>query len=109
MSINVKLLAQICEIPGTSGFEHDVRNFVKKELKGIVDEMYTDHMGNLIALKKGQSDKKRVMAAAHMDEIGFIVTHIDEKGFRATEQCETGCIVCAVYLSPREKCYARPS
>ncbi len=81
MAINVKLLAQICEIPGTSGFEHDVRNFVKKELKGIVDEMYTDHMGNLIALKKGKSSAKRVMAAAHMDEIGFMVTHIDEKGF----------------------------
>jgi len=81
MAINVKLLAQICEIPGTSGFEHDVRNFVKKELKGLVDEMYTDHMGNLIALKKGKSSAKRVMAAAHMDEIGFMVTHIDEKGF----------------------------
>ncbi len=81
MSINVKLLADICRIPGTSGFEHKVRAFVQKELKGYVDEMYTDHMGNLITIKKGKSSKKRVMAAAHMDEIGFMVTHIDEKGF----------------------------
>lgn len=81
MAINVKLLADICRIPGTSGFEHKVRGFVQKELKGFVDEMYTDHMGNLITIKKGKSDKKRVMAAAHMDEIGFMVTHIDDKGF----------------------------
>lgn len=81
MSINVKLLADICRIPGTSGFENKVRAFVQKELKGYVDEMYTDHMGNLITIKKGKSSKKRVMAAAHMDEIGFMVTHIDEKGF----------------------------
>jgi endoglucanase len=81
MAINVKLLADVCRIPGTSGFEHKVRAFVQKELKGIVDEMYTDHMGNLITIKKGKSDKKRAMAAAHMDEIGFMITHIDDKGF----------------------------
>ena len=71
MAINVKLLADICRIPGTSGFEHKVRAYVQKELKGVVDEMYTDHMGNLITIKKGKSDKKRAMAAAHMDEIGL--------------------------------------
>ena len=38
-------------------------------------------MGNVVALKKGRSSAKRAMAAAHMDEIGFIVTHVDDKGF----------------------------
>ena len=38
-------------------------------------------MGNVIALKKGKDDTKSVMIAAHMDEIGFIVTHINDKGF----------------------------
>ncbi|MGB1248718.1 MAG: M42 family metallopeptidase, partial [Chitinophagales bacterium] len=81
MSINVKLLADICKIPGAPGFEFDVRNFVKKELAGVVDELKTDNMGNLIAIKKGKDSSKRAMVAAHMDEIGFIVTHIDDKGF----------------------------
>ena len=81
MSINVKLLADICEIAGAPGFEYRVRNLVKEELKDIADEMYTDNMGNLICIKKGKSSEKRVMTAGHMDEIGFIVTHIDEEGF----------------------------
>ena len=38
-------------------------------------------MGNVVALKKGKSSKMKVMAAAHMDEIGFIVTHVDKEGF----------------------------
>jgi tetrahedral aminopeptidase len=80
MAINVPLLKRICEIPGTSGFEHQVRNLVKKELKGICDDMYTDHMGNLVAVMKGKA-RKKVMVAAHMDEIGFMVTNIDDKGF----------------------------
>ena len=45
------------------------------------DKLYEDGMGNLIALKKGKSSEKRAMVAAHMDEIGFIVKHIDKKGF----------------------------
>lgn len=79
--INVSLLKEICEIPGVPGHEQKVREVVKRELKGIVDDISVDNMGNLIALKKGKSSAKKVMAAAHMDEIGFIVHHIDDNGF----------------------------
>jgi tetrahedral aminopeptidase len=78
--MNVKLLAKICSIPGASGFENKVRDFIEKEIKDYVDFIETDNMGNLYAVKKGTKDKK-VMVAAHMDEIGFIVKHIDDKGF----------------------------
>jgi len=81
MSIDVDLLARICEAPGAPGFEKEIRKLVLDELKGLADEVRTDNMGNVIALKKGRSSKKKAMAAAHMDEIGFIVTHIDDKGF----------------------------
>jgi putative aminopeptidase FrvX len=80
MAINVQLLAEICETPGVSGFEQKVRELVLRELKGLVDDISVDNMGNVTALKKGKKPKK-IMAAAHMDEIGFIVTHIDDKGF----------------------------
>lgn len=80
MAINVKLLAEICETPGVSGFEQQVRKIVLRELKGLVDEVSLDNMGNITALKKGEK-RKKVMAAAHMDEIGFIVTHVDDNGF----------------------------
>ena len=81
MSINVTLLKEICEVAGAPGFEQRVREIVYRELEGVVDELNTDPMGNVIALKKGKSSDKRSMAAAHMDEIGFIVTHIDDQGF----------------------------
>ncbi|MFL2568409.1 MAG: M42 family metallopeptidase [Flavobacteriales bacterium] len=50
------------------------------EIKPFVDEISIDNMGNVVAIKKGK-EKKKVMIGAHMDEIGFIVTHIDDKGF----------------------------
>ncbi|MBS1611267.1 MAG: M42 family metallopeptidase [Bacteroidetes bacterium] len=81
MSINVALLKQICEVPGVPGHEQKVRELVTKELNGVVDSITVDNMGNLIALKKVKSSEKPVMAAAHMDEIGFIVSHIDDNGF----------------------------
>ena len=80
MSINIQLLAEICETPGVSGFEQKVRELVLRELKGLVDEITIDNMGNITALKKGLK-RKKIMAAAHMDEIGFMITHIDDKGF----------------------------
>jgi endoglucanase len=80
MSINVKLLKEICEVAGAPGHEQRVREIVLRELKKLADKVTIDNMGNVTALKKGKKDKK-VMIAAHMDEIGFIVTHIDENGF----------------------------
>ena len=77
---NKKLLAEICEAAGAPGHEQRVREIVLREVKSLVDEIRIDNMGNVVAIKKGK-ENKRVMIAAHMDEIGFMVTHIDEKGF----------------------------
>ncbi len=80
IDFNVKLLEAICVTPGAPGREEKIRNLVAAEIKPFVDELSTDNMGNLIAVKKGR-DPKKVMVAAHLDEIGFMVTHIDDKGF----------------------------
>jgi putative aminopeptidase FrvX len=78
--INTALLKQICETPGAPGFEQKIRSLVVQQVKPLCDELSIDNMGNVIAVKRGQS-RKKVMVAAHMDEIAFIVTHIDEEGF----------------------------
>ena len=81
MSVDIPLLARICEAPGAPGFEKKIREVVLSEIAGLADEIRTDNMGNVVALKRGRSSEKKTMAAAHMDEIGFIVTHVDDKGF----------------------------
>lgn len=78
--INTDLLKQICEAPGAPGFEQKIRSLVVQQVKPLCDELSIDNMGNVIAVKRGKS-RKKVMVAAHMDEISFIVTHIDEEGF----------------------------
>lgn len=80
MSINVELLKEICEVAGAPGYEQRVREVVLREVTPMVDEVSTDSMGNVVAVKKGKEPKK-VMIGAHMDEIGFIVTHVDDNGF----------------------------
>lgn len=80
MSINTTLLAEICQAPGAPGHEQRIREIVIREVTPLVDDLSIDNMGNITAVKKGKSDKK-VMIGAHMDEIGFIVTHIDDNGF----------------------------
>ena len=81
MSLDIDLLSRICEAPGAPGFEKRIRELVLTEIADLADEIRTDNMGNVVALKKGRSSAKRAMAAAHMDEIGFMVTHIDDNGF----------------------------
>lgn len=83
MALDISLLSQICETPGAPGFEKRIRDLVLSELKKgkLADEVSVDAMGNVVALKKGKSSEQKAMAAAHMDEIGFIVTHIDDQGF----------------------------
>jgi tetrahedral aminopeptidase len=80
MSINIKLLKEICEVAGAPGHEQRVREIVLREVKKLADSVSVDNMGNVIAVKKGKTDQ-RVMVAAHMDEIGFMITHIDDQGF----------------------------
>jgi tetrahedral aminopeptidase len=81
MSFDLPLLSRVCEAPGAPGFEKIIREVVLKEIEGLYDELSIDNMGNVIAVVKGRSSEKRVMSAAHMDEIGFVVTHVDDKGF----------------------------
>lgn len=75
------LLKKLCETPGVSGVEEQIRKVVANELKPLVDELSVDAMGNLIGIKRGAEDGPRVMVACHIDEIGFRVRHIDDKGF----------------------------
>ena len=81
MAINVKLLKKICEAPGVPGYESRIRRIILDEVTPLVDSVEVDNMGNVITIKKGKSSEKRAMVGAHMDEIGFMVTHIDDKGF----------------------------
>ena len=76
------LIQKLVETPGPSGFEHEIRDKVREAIGNTADEIRVDAMGSLIA-KKGTKaeDGMRVMISAHIDEIGLMVTHIDENGF----------------------------
>ena len=79
-----KLLKTLTEAFGPSGYEDQVREIVRAEVEPLVDEIRVDVLGNLIARKRPgrpTKDTKKLMVAAHMDEIGLIVSHVDEKGF----------------------------
>ena len=68
--------------PSVSGRESGIRDIITGLMRPLVDQISTDAMGNLICLKKGSGDAPRkVMLCAHMDEIGFIVTFIEENGY----------------------------
>jgi endoglucanase len=82
----MKLLRVLSETPGVSGFEEQVGQVVRAELEAICDEVRVDGIGNVIGVKWGArlapgEALLKVMVAAHMDEIGFIVKHIDAEGF----------------------------
>lgn len=80
-----ELIQKLVETVGPSGYEQAVRDVIRGEIQGHVDDIRVDALGNLIALKKATqttADRPlRMMFSAHMDEIGVIATHIDEKGF----------------------------
>src|SRR2546423_13868849 len=80
--MNIPLLKSLSEAPGVPGREERVRKILERECAGLFDEVRTDAMGSLIATKRSKAqDAKRVLIACHIDEIGFYVKHVDDKGF----------------------------
>src|SRR3712207_2802484 len=80
MALNEELLRRLIETPGVPGREEQQREIAREELGALTDEVRTDALGSVIGTKRG-GDGVRVMVAAHTDEIGFLVKHIDDKGF----------------------------
>lgn len=83
----IPLLKRLSEAPGVSGYEHQVRDLVREEFGRYADEVRTDVLGNVIAVKRGSGPEPRpsIMLAAHMDEIGLIVSSLEE-GFVRFQQ-----------------------
>ncbi len=76
----VEILRHLSEAFGPSGHEDDVRAYITELVRPLVDEISEDPLGNLIAVRRGKS-QKRLMLDAHTDEIGVMVRHIDDNGF----------------------------
>ena len=77
--MNIELFSKLVSTPGISGREERIRKVVRAEVEPLVDEISVDSLGNLTAFRKGRGP--RLMLAAHVDSIGFLVSHIDDDGF----------------------------
>ena len=77
----VKLLAELTNANGAPGFEGPVREILRREWRGLLADVRTDGLGNLFGRLRGSAESPRVLLMAHMDEVGFLVRHIDERGF----------------------------
>ena len=81
------LIQRLTDAFGPSGHEDAVRDLIRKEVRGLADEVRTDALGNLIVHKRpaarraGGQVPRKIMIAAHMDEIGLAVSHVDAQGF----------------------------
>jgi len=75
------LLRQLTQIVAPSGYEHQIREAISDLVAPYADDITTDTLGNLIVRKGAKGQGKRIMLAAHMDEIGVMVSHIDKNGF----------------------------
>jgi len=76
----LQLFKFLTELQGASGFEHEVRHFMRKELEKYTNEIVQDRLGSIFGVKRGVEDGPTVMVAGHMDEVGFMVTQITENG-----------------------------
>lgn len=75
---SLNLLRELSDSFGPSGFERETAGIVKREAQKYADEISFDKLGSVIARKKGTSDSPKILLAGHMDEVGFVVTGIDE-------------------------------
>jgi len=77
------LQEELSNLIGVSGHEDDVSSFILKliEKENLADKAWIDPLGNVLAIKKGTNGKERILLDAHIDEIGFMVSHVEKNGF----------------------------
>jgi len=83
---SMKLMKEMTEAFGPSGFEREVNSLFKKYLVSYVDEVITDKLGSVGFVAKGNSDRPRVLITGHTDEVGFIVSSVTEEGYLTFNQ-----------------------
>lgn len=80
MDKQLELLKSLTDVNGISGFEYDVKKLMKEYLTPVSDELIEDNLGSIFGKKKGNGSRT-ILIGGHLDEIGFMVTQIDDKGF----------------------------
>ncbi len=80
-TFQLELWKRLTEAPGAPGFEGEVRAIMREYISRYTDEIVTDHLGGIFGIKRGDENGPRILVAGHMDEVGFMVTRISDKGF----------------------------
>lgn len=80
-SYQIELWKKLTDAPGVPGFEGPVRTIMQEYISLYTDEIVYDNLGSIFGVKRGDENGPRIMVAGHMDEVGFMVTHVSEKGF----------------------------
>lgn len=76
-----ELIKKLTEAQGTSGFEHRIREIMRKEMTPLVDEVQQDGLGGIFGIRKSKAENApKIMVAAHMDEVGFMIASISKQG-----------------------------
>lgn len=86
MSELVKLIKELSELEGVPGFEHEVRANMEKHLTPLSNEIVKDRLGSIVGKKTGEENGPRILLAGHLDEIGWMVTQITDKGYIRFQQ-----------------------
>ena len=79
--MNLELLTQLTQTFGPSGYEDEIRALIREHISPLADEVYTDPLGSLVAHQHGNGEGQKIILAAHMDEIGVMVSHVDKEGY----------------------------
>ena len=79
--MDLELLTQLTQAFGPPGHEEEIRAVIREIVTPLADSVWVDPLGSLVALKKGTGGGKKIILAAHMDEIGVMVTYVEEKGY----------------------------
>jgi endoglucanase len=84
-----ELIQKLTQAFGPVGFEDEVRSIIRAEIKDFADEISVGKLGSLIGMKRGNGRGQKIMLVAHMDEIGLMVTHVDNRGYARVTQLGT--------------------